>query len=78
MIITKQVTNNLIDAFYGQFGWDKKEHVRMKRGQGTWIPVGATKRINQDELDYGCIVSMDAVLPEIIKALNDQYKSKKS
>ena len=77
MIVTKQVTNNLIDVFYGRTGWDRKEHVRMKRGPSTWIPVGTSRRTHQDEFDWGCILPLEPCLPAIQEILNREYKSKR-
>ncbi|CAB4217342.1 hypothetical protein UFOVP1590_40 [uncultured Caudovirales phage] len=74
-LIIKQVTNNLCDVFFGEFGFDRKEHVRMKRAQGTWIPCG-TRKVHQDEIDYGCIVPLEAVLPAITGVLNVSFKRK--
>lgn len=76
--VYKPVTNNVVDVFYGQEGFDKKEHARFKRGQGTWNMLKIQKKIHEDEHLYQKIVRVEDVLPEIIEYLKKNMSSKKA
>lgn len=71
----KKVTNNLVDVFFGKYGFDSKERVRMKRGNGTWLVSGTPQaRVRDAEIEFGAIRRLEDVLPQIIKDLSDGKK----
>ena len=75
MIKIKQVTNNLYDVFFGKFGWESKEHLRVKFHSGKWVHFHNNKKPNQNEVDYGSVVNLDSIVKEIERKLNDFRKS---
>ena len=64
-MLFKKVTNNVVDVFFGKEGFQSKEWVRVKRAQGTWSFSG-TRRVHQDEIDYGCVTELNERLQSMI------------
>ena len=77
-MIYKQVTNNLVDVFYGKYGFDEKEWIRMaKKNAGEW-KVRATRqnKINAFEIEYGKITMLEEVLPKIIADMEKHFNGR--
>ena len=70
MIIIKQIYPSLVDVFYGDKEFKAQEWARFTRTkQGKWKVLIKPAISNQDEIDYGCIKSINKAMSKIINLL---------
>ncbi len=64
-----QVTNNMIDVHFGQYGWNPKEHVRVLRTKQGW-KVNYPRPYTYPE-ETQVLRKLEDVLPQIIEELTN-------
>ena len=72
-----KVTNSIFDVFYGDYGYDKKERIRIRKTNKDWEILQYPRKYDPDEVEFGCIKGFNESWEEIKGLLNEQFRKSK-
>ena len=72
-----KVTNNIFDVFYGDYGYDKKERVLVKKTNTEWQVLQYPRKYEPEEVEFGCIKEFNEHWEQIKELLNVWIRKQK-